>query len=96
MDIKDEIKQINEKILNVSEELKKLKEKKNDLLIKLFYEAKGLEYGQRFMYKGKEIVKIKVYNSFYLNGYYITKKGEVSEKPISIYIGDEIDIKFML
>lgn len=86
------LKQINEKLLETRKQLDELKEQKDELLIKLFYEIKGLEYGQHFMYNGKEIVKVKVSNIFYLSGYYTTKKGEVSEKSTPIYIGDIIKI----
>lgn len=80
------LKQVNEKLLETRKQLNKLKEQKDELLIKLFYETKGLKYGQHFMHNGKEIAKVKVNGMFHLSGYYITKKGEVSEKPISIYI----------
>lgn len=85
-----ELKQTEEKIQKTRNELNRLNAVANDLRVKLFYEKKGLKPRQPFMCKGKKIVKL--YNGVfgYFNGFYITKKGEITEKPMSIYFDDEI------
>lgn len=92
MDIDTEIEQLSKKIQKATLELEVLKAKRNDLVVKKFYENKGLNFGQHFIYKGKRIIKVFAYNEMFLNGYYMTKKGIISERPISIYIKDDVGL----
>ena len=92
IDIDAELEKISKKIQKARSDLEVLKSKRNDLVVKKFYNSKGLSFGQHFMYKGKRIIKVFAYNEIFLNGYYLTKKGVISERPVSIYIGDDIGV----
>ena len=85
-----ELKQIEEKIQEKRNELNILIKKSNDLRVKLFFERKGLKLGQPFMCRGKKIIRVCSGSFSCFNGFYITKKGVLTEKPMSICIEDEI------
>lgn len=85
-----ELKQIEEKIQETRNELNRLNVVANDLRVKLFYEKKGLKPRQSFMCKGKKIFKVSCAGYHFFNGFYLTKKGELTAKPISFCINDVI------
>lgn len=85
-----ELKQIEEKIQKTRDELNRLTAVANDLRVKLFYEKKGLKPRQPFMCKGKKIFKVSCASYHFFDGFYLTKKGELTAKPISIRIDDVI------
>ncbi|MBO8426984.1 MAG: hypothetical protein IAC58_00230 [Firmicutes bacterium] len=85
-----ELKQTEEKIQETRNELNRLNAVANDLRVKLYYEKKGLKPRQPFMCKGKKIFKVSCATYRFFNGFYLTKKGELTAKPISFCIDDEI------
>ena len=85
-----ELKQTEEKIQETRNELNRLNAVANDLRVKLYYEKKGLKPRQPFMCKGKKIFKVSCVSYRYFHGFYLTKKGELAAKPMSIYFDDEI------
>lgn len=85
MTTSEQIEQINNEIKKLENRLKSLNNTKNDLEIKLFYERRKMKFGQPFMYNGKKIMKVVNRNEYFMDGYYLTKKGEISEISISVY-----------
>lgn len=85
-----ELKQTEEKIQETRNELNRLNAVANDLRVKLFYEKKGLKPRQPFMCKGKKIFKVSCDSYHFFYGFYLTKNGELTAKPISFCIDDVI------
>lgn len=91
MSTKQELEQVLSEITETSDKLQTLMKKRNELSVRLFYEKNNLQEGQPFMCKGKKIIKVQ-YNSVYsVNGFYITKLGMLSLKPILIWDKDPIE-----
>lgn len=91
MNTKQELQQILSEIEECSDKLQTLIKKRNELQVRSFYEQNHLKEGQPFMCKGKKIVKVQ-YNSVYsVNGFYITKLGMLSLKPLIIWDTDHIE-----
>lgn len=92
-----EEEKLTSEIINIDDEITILRgkidilnSKRNDTLAKLFYQKKGLQFKQPFMFKGKKIVKIFGKDNFSVIGVYLTKQGEISSKTVYIYTSDEI------
>lgn len=90
MSIEEKIQELEKEKCKKLNEVGMLDAQIKDLNIQLFYDKKGLKNGQPFKFKGKTIVKIT--NGFWdtFNGFYLTKKGQVSANAVTIYIDDEI------
>lgn len=90
MSIEEKIQELEKEKRKKLNEVGTLDAQIKDLKVQLFYEKKGLKNGQPFKFKGKTIVKLTdgVYDVF--NGFYLTKKGQVSANSITIYFNDEI------